>query len=78
MGAPAFLVPIESVLEADGTEATVFSLSADGRRAERRRVTVAFIAGRSVALAGGLEGASTVLTDGAAYLDDGVAVEVMP
>jgi membrane fusion protein, multidrug efflux system len=77
-GAPATLVPIEAVLEADGDEATVYALSSDSTRAERRRVKVAFISGRSVALAGGLEGSTTVLTDGAAYLDDGAAVEVAP
>ncbi len=76
-GAPARLVPIEAVLEADGTEATVYALSTDGRRAQRRRVVVAFIDGDRVAVASGLEGASRVLTDGAAYLDDGAAVRVM-
>jgi multidrug efflux pump subunit AcrA (membrane-fusion protein) len=76
IGAPATLVPIEAVLEADGTEATVYALSPDGTRAERRRVTVRFITGSNVAVAGGLEGATAVLTDGAAYLDDGVAVTV--
>jgi RND family efflux transporter MFP subunit len=77
-GAPATLVPIEAVLEADGAHATVYALSADGKRAERRRVTVAFIEGSQVAIASGLEGASRVLTDGAAYLDDGAAVRVAP
>jgi multidrug efflux system membrane fusion protein len=76
ISAPAMLVPVEAVLEADGNEATVYALSADGSRAERRRVKVAFIAGSNVAVAGGLEGATAVLTDGAAYLDDGVAVKV--
>lgn len=77
-GAPAALVPIEAVLEADRTEATVYVLSADGKRALRRRVTVAFIDGDRVAVTRGLEGASRVLTDGAAYLDDGAAVRVAP
>jgi RND family efflux transporter MFP subunit len=77
-GAPAKLIPIEAVLEADGTEATVYALSADGTRAERRRVTVAFIEGDRVAVAGGLEGVLRVLTDGAAYLDNGAAVRVAP
>jgi membrane fusion protein, multidrug efflux system len=75
-GTPAQLVPIEALLEADGSEATVFALSADRKRAERRRVSVTFMAGRNVAISGGLEGCTTVLTDGAAYLDDGSAVEV--
>jgi multidrug efflux system membrane fusion protein len=77
-GAPATLVPIEAVLEADGDEATVYTLSPDGKRARRQRVTVAFIQGDRVALAGGLSGAARVLTDGAAYLDDGAAVRVAP
>ena len=78
VGAPATLIPVEAVLEADGDHATVFALSADGTRAERRRVTVAFVDGNQVAVTGGLEGARLVLTDGAAYLDDGVAVKVAP
>jgi RND family efflux transporter MFP subunit len=77
-GTPARLIPIEAVLEADGSEATVYTLSADGARAERRRVTVAFIDGSRVAVGEGLEGASQVLTDGAGYLDDGAAVKVVP
>jgi multidrug efflux system membrane fusion protein len=77
-GAPTTLVPIEAVLEAEGTEATVYALSADGARARRRRVTVAFIAGSQVAVARGLDGVHMVLTDGAAYLDDGAAVRVTP
>jgi multidrug efflux system membrane fusion protein len=77
-GSPARLVPIESVLEADAGDATIYALSRDGTHAERRRVTVAFIDGGRVAVAKGLEGVSRVLTDGAAYLDDGAAVRVKP
>jgi RND family efflux transporter MFP subunit len=77
-GAPARLIPIEAVLEADGADATVYILSADGKRAERRRVSIAFIEGSRVAVSGGLQGTSRVLTDGAAYLDDGAAVRVAP
>ena len=72
------LVPIEAVLEADGDEATIYALSADSTRAERRRVTVAFIDGGRVAVTHGLEGATAVLTDGAAYLSDGTMVRVTP
>jgi multidrug efflux system membrane fusion protein len=77
-GLPARLVPVEAVLEADGGDATVYALSSDGTRAERRHVSVAFIDGSRVAVAKGLEGVSRVLTDGAAYLDDGAAVRVKP
>jgi RND family efflux transporter MFP subunit len=76
-GSPVALVPVESVLEADGTRGTVFTLGADGR-AERRQVTLAFLAGDRIAVAAGLEGVRRVVTDGAAYLDDGDRVEVRP
>ena len=75
---PVTLVPIEAVLEADGSHATVFAIGPDGHHAERRTVTIAFLAGNRVALAGGLEGVRAVVTDGAAYLDDGAAVRVQP
>lgn len=71
-------VPIEAILEADGEKATVYTLTPDGKRARRVPVTVGFIQGGRVAIAGGLDGVSKVVTDGAAYLDDGIAVEVAP
>jgi RND family efflux transporter MFP subunit len=75
---PVALVPVEAVLEADGSRATVFALSADGRRAERRAVTIGFLAGDRVAVVAGLEGVRAVVTDGAAYLADSVVVRVQP
>lgn len=72
------LVPIEALLEADGVDGTVYALSADGARAERRRVTVGIIVGHRVVVTRGLEGVTGVITDGAAYLEDGAAVRVVP
>lgn len=72
------LVPSESVLEADGSHGIVYTLAADGRSAVRHPVTLAFLAGDHVAIASGLEGAKNVITEGAAYLDDGHPVEVRP
>jgi membrane fusion protein, multidrug efflux system len=72
------LIPIESLLEADGSHATVVAVSADGRRAERRSVTIAFLTGDRVAVTSGLEGVTTVVTDGAAYLDDGATLRIRP
>jgi membrane fusion protein, multidrug efflux system len=73
-GKPATLIPIEAVLEADGAQATVYTISPDRPVAERRRITIAFMAQDRVAVAGGLDGVSRVVTEGAAYLRDGVAV----
>ncbi len=76
-GSPAVLVPIESILEADASGATVYALSADGTRAERRRVEIGHIHGNQVAVTRGLEGVEFVLTDGSSYVDDGASVEVV-
>jgi RND family efflux transporter MFP subunit len=75
-GERAALIPIEAVLEANRGSATVFALSADSSHAERRTVAVAFIDGDRVVVTSGLEGVSAVLTDGATWLEDGVAVRV--
>jgi len=75
---PVALVPVEAVLEADGTRATVFALSPDERHAVRREVTIGFLDGDRVTVLAGLDGARTVITDGAAYLNDGSAVRVRP
>ena len=72
------LVPIEAVLEADGQTGTVYVLSADRTRAERRSVTIAFLTGGRAAIAKGLDAAAVVITDGAAYLRDGAKVRVLP
>jgi multidrug efflux system membrane fusion protein len=76
-GAPTPVVPVEAVLEADGDRATVFTLSEDGARAERRSVAVALLDGGLVAVTKGLEGVGSVVTDGAAWLTDGDRVRVI-
>lgn len=75
-GTEVSLVPVESVLEANGSQAAVFTLTADGHRARRLPVTIAFLAGEKIALSSGLEGVQSVVTAGAARLDDGSRVEV--
>jgi len=70
------LVPVESLLEADGGGATVFALAGDGRHVERRAVRLAFLDGERVAVRSGLEGASLVVTEGADRLSAGARVEV--
>ncbi len=76
-GTPTSVVPVEAVLEADGDEATVFTLADDGAHARRVRVGVALLDGGKVAVTRGLEGVDAVVTDGAAWLMDGDAVRVI-
>ncbi|HEX8391050.1 MAG TPA: efflux RND transporter periplasmic adaptor subunit [Longimicrobium sp.] len=67
------MVPVEALLEADDDSATVFTLAPDGR-ARRMPVRIAFLRGERAAVRGGLDGVAEVVTDGAAYLEDGAAV----
>lgn len=70
------VVPIESVIEGDGDQASVFAVVDGGRSVKRRLVTVAFVHGGQVAVRGGLDGVSSVVTDGSAYLTDGAPVKI--
>lgn len=75
---PARVIPVEALLEADGDRATVFTVSGDGTRAERRAVTVGAMRGAVVPVLAGLEGTGVVVTDGAAELHDGRPVRRVP
>ena len=71
------LVPVEAIVEADGDRASVFTVDGTGR-ARRLRVQLAGLRGADVAISSGLDGVTTVVTDGAAYLDDGLPVRRAP
>jgi multidrug efflux pump subunit AcrA (membrane-fusion protein) len=70
-------VPLEALQEGDGSRAVVFVPSADGTRAERRAVTIAYLDGARAAIATGLDGVAAVVTDGAARLVEGAAIETV-
>ncbi len=76
-GTAADVIPVEAVLEADGRRATVFVLDQSGARALKRTVEIALLADGEVAVTAGLEDASAVITDGAAWLMDGDPVRVI-
>jgi len=71
------LVPIESLVEANGDRASVYVLDATGHRAERRAVKLSFIAGDRVAVLSGLDGVRRVVTEGAGRISAGDLVEVL-
>jgi RND family efflux transporter MFP subunit len=68
------LVPIESLVESDGRKGFVYT--ADGGKARKVPVTIAFLAGEKAAISGGLENISAVVTAGAPYLRDGQAIDI--
>jgi RND family efflux transporter MFP subunit len=81
---PLTYVPMAALVEGDGDRASVFVFvhgAAGGRdaggKALRRDVRVAFITADSIALESGIKAGESVITDGALYLENGEAVEVI-
>jgi RND family efflux transporter MFP subunit len=70
------VVPITSLLEADGSEATVFVV-AEGGVARRVAVRTGRLLGERVEVTAGLALGDRVVTEGAAWLDDNDAVRVL-
>ncbi len=72
----AAAVPLAAVVEADGAKGAVFVI--DEGRARRVPVRIAFLDGERAVLDDALPGVSSVITDGAPSLADGVAVRLVP
>ena len=78
VGERTALVPIAAIVEADGERATIFIVDSTPPRARRVPVTVTHLRGDRVGVRGALTGARAVVSEGSAYLDDGMAVKVVP
>ncbi len=74
-GATLTWVPLEALIEGERDRASVFVL--DGSVARRRAVRIAFVTNSQAALAEGVAVGEPVVTDGAAYLEDGESVRVV-
>jgi RND family efflux transporter MFP subunit len=76
---PLTYVPMAALVEGDGDRASVFVLDQGKAQAtaSRRDVRVAFITADSIALESGLKDGEPVITDGALFLENGEAVEVV-
>jgi len=72
---PLTYVPMAALVEGDGDRASVFVI--DDGKAQRRAVRVAFITADSIALESGLAPGEAVVTDGALFLENGEAVEIL-
>jgi len=68
-------VPVAAVVDGDGERGAVFTV--DGGVARRLPVRIAFLRGDSAVLAGGVEGVSRVVVEGAARLADSARVQVV-
>ncbi len=71
-----WLVPVESVVDADGPDGFVFSVTSDSL-AKKLPVTLEFIHGKQIAVSTGLDKVDQVVTDGASYLKDGTPVQII-
>lgn len=70
-----FVIPIDAVVEGEGSDGVVFTVTDD--KAVRVRIKVAHIFPETVAVRSGLEDVAFVVTSGAAYLTEGAAVNVV-
>ncbi len=73
-----FIIPVESLVDADGDEGRVFAVDGQSGTARRITVRVGFLFEDKIAVLSGLEGVDQVVVEGASYLVDGSAVEVAP
>ena len=70
-----WLIPMASVVEADGRTGYVYEVTPAGT-AKKVKVTIATLYGEQAAISGGLENMKEVVSDGVAYLTDGVRVDI--
>jgi RND family efflux transporter MFP subunit len=70
-------IPVEAMVEADGKEALVFLPSPERDKAEARSVQIARLVGDRLAVRSGLENVDQVIVEGAQYLTDGAAIQVV-
>jgi membrane fusion protein, multidrug efflux system len=69
-------VPVQSLIEADDKSAYVYGVTADGK-ARKIKIEILTLTGTSAAIKGIPAGMTEIVTEGAAYLRDGVKVEVV-
>ncbi|MCP5108589.1 MAG: efflux RND transporter periplasmic adaptor subunit [bacterium] len=74
-GGNFFIVPVDSLVEGDGSRGAVFTVNKN--KAQRVPVVVSHLFGDNVAVRSGLEAVKAVVTSGASYLTDGASVKIV-
>jgi len=69
-------IPIGALVEGDQSRAWVFVVDSSGTHAKRRGIDVAFLDGDSVAVRTGIAAGDRIVTEGAAFIDDGSPILV--
>jgi len=70
-----YLIPVEALVEAHGDRGIVFIVQ--DSVAKKVEVTIAHLLTEQVAISAGLENIKQVITQGAAYLEDGVKIKIV-
>jgi len=73
---PYRVIPFDALADVRGVQGTVYTVI-ENRIARKTTITIGFIADDRVAVEKGLEQTNRVVTDGSAYLDDGMPVKVI-
>jgi RND family efflux transporter MFP subunit len=71
------IIPIEALVEGDGSTGHVYTVNRETSRAIKREVDIAYILENSVAIASGLEDIREVVSNGSSYLTDGADVNII-
>jgi membrane fusion protein, multidrug efflux system len=72
------VVPVESLIDADGSSAWVFTITSDGERARRLPVRITGMQDGVVGVSDGLDGVDRVISTGAGSVRDGARVRIVP
>jgi membrane fusion protein, multidrug efflux system len=70
-------IPIEALTEGDGNTGFVYVLNEDKKTVTRKPVTIAFIEKDRIAVSGGLENVTEVITEGVSYLTPNAIVKAI-
>jgi membrane fusion protein, multidrug efflux system len=70
------MVPVESIIEADGNQGYVYSVDSI-KQVRKLKIEIVTIAGNRAAIKGLPDGINEVVNEGAAYLRDGMTVEII-
>jgi len=74
---PFFIIPIESLVEADGDRGFVYALDLTDDSVRRLPVKIGHLLDQGVAITTGLEDVNEVITEGASYLSEKSQVELV-
>lgn len=70
------LVPVDALVESNGSSATVFVVNPD-QTVSKRNVTVGYLFQDKAVITSGLDGDLRIVTTGAAYLEDGNKIKII-